>query len=100
MHRSVLMAKNSAGTTASTTAATTCTSSSEIIACCFSQLTSPTEQLLRRHAVALSHRLSRRSLRLQGKDFFVAEDEMSTNRLSGRSRRDDLDGFRTAPRSL
>lgn len=52
------------------------------------------------HVVALPNRPSRRSLRLQGNDFFVAEDEMSTNRLSGRSRRDDLDGFRTAPRSL
>lgn len=45
------------------------------------------------HTVARPNRPSRRSLRLQGNDFFVTEDEMMTNRLSGRSRRDDLDGF-------
>lgn len=36
------------------------------------------------HTVALPNRPSRRSLRLQGNDFFVTEDEMTTSRLSGR----------------
>lgn len=78
-----------------------------ITACCFSQRTSPAEQLVRRQSMSSRYRTDRvaarydyRAIRLQGNDFFVAEDEMSTNRLSGRSRRDDLDGFRTAPRSL